>query len=264
MSPNEEAAIFRAATVRGRMELGIAPVSALDELLPGDLAIRHLPDGLDAVVARDPDTGATIIVAATTDAPYRQRLSIAHELGHLEFDELTSVTTCMIGSAGSPRETRANAFARHLLAPLEGVEGVMRRRGTLKGAVTDADLSEIVRHYEVSPQVAAIQLKELGWISSAEHSRRTLPTARRLAILHGWIDKFQEDSRRSQQPLAPRKLAAAVLQAYAQGTTNEAAVARAFGSDLQSVRAVLEESGAADCRPAAEPIKFFEPDAPSR
>lgn len=265
MSPNEEAARLRAAAVRERTELGVAPVSELDELLPGDLVVRELPAGLDAVVARDPGTGATIVVAGTTNLPYRQRLSIAHELGHLEFDELTALTACRFGTANSPSETRANAFARHLLAPLEGVRGLMERRGTLVGRVLEADISEVVRHFEVSPQVAAIQLKELGWITPAEFSTMSLRTARELAILNGWIDKYKADANRSQEPVAPRLLVAAVMQAFAEGKTTESAVARALGKDLGTVRTELAEiHGTRPPVPLTPSPQFFDPDAPSR
>jgi Zn-dependent peptidase ImmA (M78 family) len=67
----------------------------------------------------------------------RQRGTLAHELGHVLFEDWTDGNT---GSSSdrTPAEIRADAFARHLLVPVDGLREFLGNREL----VTQSTLSE--------------------------------------------------------------------------------------------------------------------------
>ncbi|WP_435113405.1 ImmA/IrrE family metallo-endopeptidase [Nocardiopsis synnemataformans] len=72
----------------------------------------------------------------------------------------------------SPEEVRADAFARHLLVPIEGLCEFLGERGPL----TQAVLSEVVQRFLVSPPTAAIALCQAGYIDDATKEEWLSPT----------------------------------------------------------------------------------------
>ena len=82
------------------------------ELLP-----YSLPDKVSGAHAKKGQKH--IITYNRNHHPYRQRFTIAHELGHLLLEHADVQDMEKDLASRNPRETAANAFAAELLAPLE-------------------------------------------------------------------------------------------------------------------------------------------------
>lgn len=114
------------------------------------------------MAVRDPARGTVFIGVARARNPMRQRSTLAHELGHVLSGDWTG------GDAGSwsdrsPSEIRADSFARHLLAPVDGLRGFL---GTRRPASLPV-LSSVAQRFLVSPQIAAIALEQADYIDEA-------------------------------------------------------------------------------------------------
>ena len=73
---------------------------------------------------RDPAREIAMIAVARTRNPMRQRSTLAHELGHVLFGDYRRPRASG-WSDRSPEEIRADAFARHLLVPVQGIRDVL-------------------------------------------------------------------------------------------------------------------------------------------
>ncbi|MDA8436240.1 MAG: ImmA/IrrE family metallo-endopeptidase [Actinomycetales bacterium] len=215
MSPNEAAGRRRAEEFRKEHDLGLAAVKDVFELVHSTTGIDVLSmdagDEEHGLSMRDPATGRTVIAVATTGNPLRQRTSIAHELGHVLAGDLDRPAGGAPGER-TPAEKQADTFARHLLIPLDAVGARVA-----PGQATVAALSALVQEFEVSPHVAAIQLKETGLIdpdTCQEWSRLTAPM---LAAEHGWLSQYRSLVADSTQPRAPQQLMARAVAGYHRG-----------------------------------------------
>ncbi|MHB1615461.1 MAG: ImmA/IrrE family metallo-endopeptidase, partial [Actinomycetes bacterium] len=181
----------------------------------------------------DPDTGARAIVVATTGNPMRQRSSVAHELGHFLAGDLDRPAAGAPGQR-TPAEIQADAFARHLLLPLDAVRARVRR-----GHVDRADLSALVQNFEVSPQLAAIQLKEARRIDGTtceEWGKETTPV---LAAAYGWLSQYSSLTADSRRPRAPQKLMAMAVSGYQHRVLGFPELAGWYGEDRDELERVI-------------------------
>lgn len=100
------------------------------------------------------DGRALIEVRELEQSPFRQRFTVAHELGHLLLHPLREAFRDNDAFAGGPRETQANAFAAGLLMPLWMLDPIaMSSRATL---------SSLTRTFEVSEAAMRIRLGQLA------------------------------------------------------------------------------------------------------
>lgn len=106
--------------------------------------------GWSGAVNSTPDGRATIFVRRG-DVPWRQRFTIAHELGHLLLHE--GVQHRDDTFRGTPQESEANDFAANLLMPLWMLESAARRQGS--------DAARLARIFGVSEQAMDIRLGRL-------------------------------------------------------------------------------------------------------
>lgn len=163
---NEQRALQLAADFRGSHELDDGPIKDMFEVLHStqgiDVMIVSASESEHGLSMTDPATGRVVIAVATTSHPMRQRSSIAHELGHVLAGDLDRAKPLVSGER-SPEEIRADAFARHLLLPLPAVR---KRFEPGHQEVTLSDLSDLVQEFEVSPQLASIQLPTCKLIDS--------------------------------------------------------------------------------------------------
>ncbi len=171
--------------------------------------------GVHGLTRRNPLSGDTLIAVASRQTPERQRFSLAHELGHVRAGDLTGD----IGTLHTAHdEVRANAFARHLLAPIEGV-----RR--LACSASGLDLgSDIVRHYQVSPNVAAIQMRDIG-APTADVAAVRAATAEELAQRFGWAHQRRAAIELSKVNRPPRRIVAGAQAALSDGAISPALAA---------------------------------------
>ena len=169
----------------------------------------------------------------------RQRSTLAHELGHLCLQTVTNTRDASrVWEKSDSEETAANSFARHLLAPREDIK---KRLAGIQD-IEEEVLSDLVQAYEVSPQVIAIQLRELGFISSEEC--RTLSKLRtpQLAERYGWGGKYRGMAQMSNTPRPPQSLLARAMEGYQKGILSPSYIARLEGKkNLKEVQERLQD-----------------------
>ena len=207
-----------------------------------------MPPGLDGITRSDPVSGAFIVGVATTDNPERQRFSLAHELGHIMFRDFAEHVST-VHSTG-PAETRAHDFARHFLAPLEGVRRLFE---SMPGASDERLVSGVVQHFGISPRPATFQLHAIGAISAASKAALGQVTSQTLATRYGWSAERAAQVADAQRPQPPQQIVAAATRAYADGKLSLRILARLRGmKDIAALEAELAAAGLVPTDPIIE------------
>jgi Zn-dependent peptidase ImmA (M78 family) len=166
VTPHDAESEARNAADRFRRDhrLGTQPLGdlvALIEQTTGiDVAVLDVGPDEHGLTAHDPERERVVIGVARTRKPVRQRGTLAHELAHVLFADWASRNGSR-WSARSAAETRADAFARHLLLPVDGLREFLGSRA----GITLEGLSAVVQRFLVSPAIAAIALQQTGYIS---------------------------------------------------------------------------------------------------
>lgn len=229
----------QAERYRAKHGLGVQPlgdlVALIEQIEKCDVAVL----GVDSpeshgLSMRNPMTGKVKIAVACTPHPMRQRSTLAHELAHIVFDDHLDPNTEGWGEGGFV-ESRADSFARHLLAPLDGFAAVL---GSPGDRVVDENLtSALVQRYVVSPQIVVIQLAESGYMTQAQKHAWPTTSAPKLAARFGWMDQYQALSVESDTARSPQRLVARATDAYLRNALSLNAVARLRGVAPEAVRA---------------------------
>lgn len=237
---NESQARERAEQFRANHGLGVAPIKDVFEAVHSTLGIDVI--SMDAgeeehgLTMKDPVTDRVVIAVATTPHPMRLRSSVAHEMGHVLAGDLDADVELSPGER-SDAEIQADAFARHVLVPLEAV----RQRFSSGVYITLHHLSTLVQEYGVSPQVAAIQLREASLITGgvcAEWGRHSTVS---LASRFGWWSQYLAMADDSRRPRAPQSLMARAVEGYLQGLIDVRELAHWYGQDPAVVAEGLGE-----------------------
>lgn len=234
----------KAAAFRQANDLGVSPIRDVQELIEGllgiDVAVMVMPEGLDALMRRDPTSGRVLIGVGTSKSPERQRFTTAHELGHILFDEFRDETAS--GMHRDEGERRADSFARHLLAPQQGVQRLMAKAPVDLSAF--AKVSAVVRHFGVSPFVAGIQLRDIGMLIVEEFEAVKGQPASWYARRFGWSAERESlvvDALREQ---APQRITSNAIEAYLLGRLSLRQLARVHGAnDIGRFERELVEAG---------------------
>jgi Zn-dependent peptidase ImmA (M78 family) len=226
-------------------------VAVIEQTTGIDVAVLDAGPDEHGLTMRDPARGTVFIGVARTRNPMRQRSTLAHELGHVLFEDWAD-SDAGDWSERDPAEIRADAFARHLLIPVEGLRDFIGQRP----AVAESGLSAVVQRFLVSPQIAAIALREAGYIDEA--TKRNWMTLRtpQLAARFGWADQYQVLQASSDQRRAPQRLLARAIAGYMEGVLPAQAIATLRGI---SVEALMNELGEAGVTPAERPIAWADP-----
>ena len=237
MSRNEEVAMAAASAFRAEHDLGSDGFGDLFTLIQATLGIdvMSIPaeESAHGLTMLDPSAGRIVIAVATTPHPMRQRSSVAHELGHVLLDHLELRETPVPGQR-SPEEIQADAFARHVLLPLESLRERMR-----PGAVGEAELSALVQEFGVSAHIAAIQLRDASLIDdSAFQQLRSMPS-HTLSLRHGWLDHHASLARASGSPRAPQRLIARAVRGVQAGVLGISELARWYDRDVEELEREL-------------------------
>ncbi|PWG12308.1 hypothetical protein DF268_17070 [Streptomyces sp. V2] len=232
-----------ATELRERLGLGLSPVPDLAELVESamglDTAALRLPKDVAGFTAHDPERDVTVMVVNATDVPERQRFSLAHELAHVLLSD--GVSAHRLDGERTPAERRCDAFARHLLAPAEGV-----RRWLELFDADRPDLKEcavVARHYGVSLQVLLIQCEKLGLLTRAQHKQLKGPTGHELAWHYGWGPQYVAESEAAARSRPPRRIMERAVEAYQAGQIGVRAIAALSGSDPSTTERELVEAG---------------------
>jgi hypothetical protein len=200
---------------------------------------------------RDPGRDAVFIGIARTRAPMRQRSTLAHELGHVLFEDWAG-NDAGKWSDRTRREIRADAFARHLLVPADGLREFLGQREP----VTESTLSAVVQRFLASPAIAAIALQQAGFIDAATKQEWMALSAPQLAVRFGWSDQYHTLQADSDRRRAPQRLLARAIKGYAEGVLSAQAIATVRGIPLAVAEAELREAGVL---PAERPVAWADP-----
>ena len=248
----EQQAQQSAEEFRREHRLGVQPlgdlVALIEQTTGHDVAILDAHPDEHGLIMRDPERNKVFIGVARSHKPMRQRSSLAHELAHLIFQDWS-------GELGrrSQEEIRADAFARHLLVPQDGLKEFI---GDAPG-VSEQTLSDVVQRFLVSPAIAAIAMREAGYVSSGVAAEWLRYSAPQLATRFGWSDQYealQDDSNRLR---APQGLVSRAIAGYAEGVVSAQTIATLRGVSAERVVHELEGIGIV---PRVLGDKEFEPD----
>ncbi|MBT3074266.1 MULTISPECIES: helix-turn-helix domain-containing protein [Streptomyces] len=250
--PREQQACLLAHRVREVLHLGCAPIADIDELIEQltgvDTAVLKLPKSTEGFTATDPERETTLVAVRASDVPERQRFSFAHELGHLLWDDGAEVH--QLSGERTPGEKRCDAFARHLLAPEEGIRAWLSTEGILENRVADERTAALLsRHFRVSFFVILIQLESMSLITHEEKNRLKGPTGTQLAQRYGWGPAYQQEQESAKAVRAPRRILERAVEAYRQNYIGVRALAMLEGSNPEEVEARLREAGIVPAAP---------------
>jgi Zn-dependent peptidase ImmA (M78 family) len=247
----------RKAAERFRQEhrLGLQPLGDLVALIEQsagvDVAVLDAKPDEHGLTMRDPQRGAVFIGVARTRHPMRQRSTLAHELAHVVFGDWADSGTGD-WSERSPAEKRADAFARHLLLPIEGLKSFLGDRHE----VNLGTLSSVVQRFLVSPQIAAITFEQAGYLGVHVKREWMAVSAPQLAVRFGWGDQYRTLEADADRRRAPQRLTARAIQGYAEGVLSVQAIATLRGITPDSAASELREAG---IFPAQHPVTWADP-----
>jgi Zn-dependent peptidase ImmA (M78 family)/predicted XRE-type DNA-binding protein len=191
--------------------------------------VTRLPAQFDGLsYSRD---GLRIIVLATSAiAPFRQRFTLAHELGHIAFhDSPEDVIQERLYEVKTFEETRANSFAAAFLAPREELMEIIGKRKPAKA------FDDLVLAFQMSPGSMAFRLRNENLIGPDEVQHLAEPSAKAIALRAGKASDYVEHVNQSSQERPPRKLVAAYLDAYTKGKTTLGPIANLLDRPLKEV-----------------------------
>lgn len=192
----------RADELRKRWNLGDDPVARMTDVLEdhhvhvAEIDASERFDGLAAVARGDDGTVRAAAVVSRRGVPAaRQRLNLAHELGHLVLKT----------GKGVDEEKAAFRFGAAFLAPASTLR---REVGVRRSAIGLDELLLLKRRYGMSLQALVHRLQDLGVINDAHAQQwwRTINT-------QGWKKVEPEEA----PPEEPQWLRRATLRAFSEG-----------------------------------------------
>ncbi|PFG33649.1 ImmA/IrrE family metallo-endopeptidase [Sanguibacter antarcticus] len=238
---NERIGQSAAAAFRGEFGLGTEPIVNMARLIEQKTGV-----GVAYVNTSMPGHGMTmrfgdryLMAVGCTEHPMRLRSTLAHELGHFRIGSVDRTLDHSEWDERTPQEIQADAFARHLLIPLEAA------RAAVQGlAPTTALLSDLVQKYKASPNIVAIQLRDAKAIDQETCQDWSALSAGRLASQFGWHAEYASLTLESNTPRGPQALLARAVEGYRWGLVTPATIARLDGQrDPDRITAQLEAAG---------------------
>lgn len=117
-------------------------VAVIEQATWIDVTVLDVGPDEHSLTMRDLGHNTVFIGVARTRNPMRRRSTLAHELGHVLFEDWADND---VGnwSDRSPEEVRADAFARHLLLPLDGLREFLDNRKP----IPQSTLSAVVQRF---------------------------------------------------------------------------------------------------------------------
>lgn len=236
----EREAADRAEQFRIQHGLGVQPIgdlfSLIEQTTGHDVAVLEAKPDEHGLTMRDPVRGTIFIGVARTDHPMRQRSSLAHELAHVLFEDWSASEH--LGTR-SPEEVRADTFGRHFLLPCQGLQAFLGEPEHPR-LVT---LNKVVQRYLVSPAIAAIQLRDSGYIDQSTAESWMGIKSRSLASQFGWAEHYQSLRDASNRTRAPQGLIARAVHGYIEGVVSAQALASLRRMSMFELLVELDEAG---------------------
>jgi Zn-dependent peptidase ImmA (M78 family) len=243
MTDHEKVAAAAAMEFRDRNGLDIAPitdiVAIIEQTRNVDVAVLDVDDSDEhGLTMMDPERDVTVVAVASSENPMRWRSTLGHELGHLVFND-NDVGKPASLTFDAAIETRAQAFARHLLLPTEAVHRFMARRKTRNLAT----FSDLVQRFQVSPAIVAIQLCQGGYLAEDSYQRFSSMYTPSLAARFGWMDQYRALQAESRQRRSPQRLLARAVAGYAMDVVTIETLASVRGLPVTDLVIELDEAG---------------------
>ncbi|MDN3265730.1 XRE family transcriptional regulator [Streptomyces sp. CSDS2] len=253
--PLEQQARELANRVREALRLGCGPIADVDELIEQltgvDTAVLQLPSTADGFTATDPERETTLIAVRACDVPERQRFSFAHELGHLLWKDGAQEHELSDGRTFG--EQRCDAFARHLLAPEDGIRAwLAAERPSGQEEMNERTAALLARHFRVSFVVILIQLELMSLITAEQKQELRGPTGAQLAQRYGWGRAYEKEQEAASAVRAPRRILERAVEAYRQNLIGVRALALLEGRKPEEAEARLREAGIVPTPPNAK------------
>jgi len=216
----------RAVELREAWKLGLGPINSVVEVLEG-MGIRVC--AVDASVGFDgltfeTEAGQYVIVIKRDVPGDRQRLSAAHELGHL----------LLKPAARLDPEKVAFRFAAAFLVPRSAA---LQELGPNRQSLELWELRRLKRKYGLSMQAWIYRAGDLGIIKQA-YSRRLFKEFRR----RGW---HKEEPGPEVPAEEPQRMKALGAIAYAERYASPSRVAELLGEKLEKLRQEFDRYGSA-------------------
>ncbi|MFB9247041.1 ImmA/IrrE family metallo-endopeptidase [Sphaerisporangium melleum] len=235
-----------ALAVRRLLDLGGAPLAdpaELAERLAGvDTAVVDFPAGIDGFTLTDPVRAVTLIVVSTNAVTERQRFTYCHELGHFIFGDGTE--THLLDGGRTSAELRCDAFARHLLAPQDGIRAWLGVNGPGgESAFDERRCALLARHFGVSLMVILIQLERMGMITGRQVERLRGPSGAQLAWRYGWGPQYAGKQEISRTVRPPQRVLERATTAYQAGKLGIRVLADLQGQDPTVTETALTAAG---------------------
>jgi len=228
---NIEEAEAAAGRLRTLWNLGLDMIPNLAEFLEErgiKVIVIPLPQsvsGLTCKVRQRAGRAVPVIVVNANDAGERQRLTIAHELGHI----------VLAVQPGLDEEKAAFRFGSAFLIPAEVLWSEV---GPHRRAIAVGELIELKTLFGVSAQAIAYRCKDLGIIGSAAH-RSLFEAFTRL----GWRSPpYREPN--AMQPERARRFTRLCYRALAEGAVSEAKAAELLRVSVRQLNAAMEQTPA--------------------
>jgi len=214
-------------------------IGLIEESFGVDVVVTELPEACDGLSFSD--GGVRAIVLATSEAPFRQRYTLAHELAHLAFgDSQDQVIEERLGSHKSRAESRADSFAASFLAPrAEIVERIAGR------SAVDA-FDDLVLHFQMSPIAMSWRLLNEQLISQEDQRKLGSQTARATAMHAGEAAEHTNRARLASIARPAQRLVDAYLDAYRDGATTLRPAANLLGKPAEELEEYFLDAVSAD------------------
>lgn len=209
-----------------------------------DVAIIALDEGFDGLAASSPE--ARLIVLATSQVPWRQRYTLAHELGHLLAGDDQEVhldkDVYDRAQAKDPSEVRANSFGAAFLMP----EARLREAVGTAG-LTQAAFAGLACELMVSPSALAIRLSQLRLVDAGTCDRFKTVSGAKAAAIVGLGGDYARWVAQATTIRPPGLLVRDAYAAYESGAATLRPYANLLGVDVDDLRRALEsEDGVHD------------------
>ena len=227
-----------AHSLRSYWGLGLDPIPNLVEVMEEHgIKVLSCPlgniDGLTARVRRAGSIPVPVLVVNDSDWGERQRLTMAHELGHLILEVAPKVDA----------ERAAFRFAGAFLMPAEALWASMGKHRTSIGW---GELFDLKRLFGVSVQALTYRCKDLGIFSETLY-RRLFKDISHL----GWrTPPYQEPLAMKREE--PRRFERLCFRALAEGAISEAKAAELLETSAHELNQRMEEPPALEESPDLE------------
>lgn len=213
-----------AKELREKWNLGLGPIpdltSALEDHFIHVFEVDASPrfDGISAVAYDSDKTMAAAAVVSRKSLPGgRQRLNLAHELGHLVLDVLESID----------EEKSAFRFAGAFLAP---DESLFKDVGRKRSLVQSAELFMLKQKYGMSIQSLIYRLHDLGVISEQHYKQWWMAINR-----EGW----KKDEPLQLKPEKSEWLRKTILRALSESLITKGEAVKALGEPVDVRESII-------------------------